>query len=126
MKMPIRDQETSDEEFAQRAKQQFESSVASLDAATLSQLNQRRQRALAEIGSSAPATHWFRWLPATGVAAAAVIAVVMLQGPGVSELPAFETAAPELEILISDEDLEMLEDLEFYSWLDTMVTDNAS
>jgi hypothetical protein len=113
------------QEFLENAKQQFERSVASLDAATLSQLNRRRQQALTETAAAAPVSRWVRWMPATGVAAATLIAVILLQGPAVNELPALEPAAQDFEILIGDDNLEMLEDLDFYSVLDTLAADSV-
>jgi hypothetical protein len=58
-------------------------------------------------------------MPATGVAAAALVAFMLLQNPaGVDEpLPA---AVADMEILLGEDSIEMLEDLEFYSWLDVV------
>lgn len=105
-----------DERFENRAKELFDDSVDRLDAATLSQLNQRRQAALAEVASAGSSIQWGRWLPAAGVTAAAVVAVVMMQGTPVVESPVDELT--DFEILISDDNLEMIEELEFYSWLE--------
>lgn len=108
-----------DERLAEQAKALFDDSVERLDAATLSQLNQRRQAALAEVSNESSGVRWGRWMPATGVAAAAVIAVVMLQGSPVTPLPNVEaTTATDFEILIGDDSLDMIEELEFYSWLE--------
>ena len=52
-------------------------------------------------------------------AAAAVVAVVMLRGPLPDEGIAVP-AATDFEILVGDDSLEMIEELEFYSWLDTV------
>ena len=107
-----------DEELTRQAKELFDDSVERLDAATLSRLNRSRHEALAEIERSKPVGHWARWVPATGVAAAAVVAVVVWQGvPVEGPLP---SAGPvtDFEILIGEDSLEMLEDLEFYSWIE--------
>ena len=60
----------SDDEFAQQTKELFDESVGGLDAATLSTLNQARQRALA----TTQHTNVMRWVPAAGVAAAGLAA----------------------------------------------------
>lgn len=112
-----------DEHFASEAKDLFDDSVERLDAATLSQLNQRRQAALAEVGTRDSRVQWGRWLPAAGVTAAAVVAVVMMQGPVVVEPPA--EAISDFEILLSDDNLEMIEELEFYSWLELAAEESA-
>ena len=104
-----------DEEFGRKAKAMFDESVDELDAATLSRLNRGRHAALAEL--ERPTRQWSLWIPATGVAAAAPVAVVVLQSPnGVEELP---TAVTDMEILLGEDSIEMLEELEFYSWIDS-------
>ncbi len=105
----------SDEQLVQQAKQGFDASVDRLDAATLSRLNQGRHAALE--AAAKPNLMRLSWMPATGVAAAVLIAVFALRGPG--ELDVISAPANDLEILLSEESIEMLEDLEFYSWLDT-------
>lgn len=108
-----------DEELARKAKGLFDDSVEQLDAATLSRLNRSRHEALAELKSAKPVGQWQRWVPATGVAAAAVIAVVVWQG-GPVEGPLPSTGpVTDFEILLGEDSLEMFEDLEFYSWIDS-------
>ncbi len=102
-----------EESFAGRARELFDDSVERLDASTLSKLNQARHAALA--ASSRPAANWSRWMPATGLAAAAVIAVIVLQGRAGVDMPG---DADDFEILLGQDDLEMIEELEFYSWID--------
>ena len=112
-----------DERFADQAKELFDDSVERLDAATLSQLNQRRQAALAEVASKDSRVKWGRWLPAAGVTAAAVVAVVMMQGqPVVDPMP---DAVTDFEILTSDDNLEMIEELEFYAWLELVAEESG-
>jgi len=105
----------TDEQLTQEAKEAFDRSVDGLDAATLSRLNRGRQAALAEVDR--PGREWLRWMPATGIAAAVLLAVITLQGPG--EMDVISAPATDLEILLSEESIEMLEELEFYSWLAT-------
>ncbi len=112
-----------DERFAEQAKEMFDDSVERLDAATLSQLNQRRQAALAEASKKDSRVHWGRWLPAAGVAAAAVVAVVMMQGTAVIDPPGDD--ATDFEILLSEDNLEMIEELEFYDWLELAADESA-
>lgn len=102
--------------FVERAKQHFDESVANLDGETRSRLNRGRQAALAEIASGGRA--WLEWAPAAGVAAAAVVAVVLWTGsPPTDELTP-SSASTDIEILLTEDSFEMLEDLEFYSWIE--------
>lgn len=105
----------TDEKMAEQAKEAFDRSVDGLDAATLSRLNRGRQAALAE--AAHPHQKWLQWMPATGVAAAVLLLVVTLQGPG--DLDVISAPGTDLEILLGEESIEMLEELEFYSWLDS-------
>jgi len=107
----------SDDKFLQDAKARFDESVDGLDAATLSTLNRGRHRALAEAGRHHPAV--LRWVPVTGIAVAALVGVMVLQPEpaGVDPLPA---GVDDMEILLGDESIEMLENLEFYAWIDAL------
>ena len=108
-----------EDKLAKQAKALFDESVDGLDAATLSRLNQGRQQALAELDRTRRYGQWSRWVPATGVAAAAVVAVVVWQG-NPTDIPAPEPGAmTDFEIMLSEDSLEMIEDLEFYSWIGT-------
>ena len=114
MKKPL-----DEKELTAQARELFDDSVERLDAATLSRLNQGRQRALQEIRETGAAGQWARWVPAGGLAAAAVVAVVVWQGMPVEHSAPAAGTATDLEIMLSEDSLDMLEDLEFYSWIDT-------
>jgi len=102
--------------FSEKAKTLFDESVDNLDGETRSRLNRGRHAALAQIDNGR--TAWIQWAPAGGVAAAAVLAVVLWTGnPAVDEL-ASPAMATDIEILLTEDSLEMLEDLEFYSWIE--------
>jgi hypothetical protein len=109
-----------------QAKALFDDSVERLDAATLSRLNQGRQKALEEVRAAGPAGQWARWVPAGGVVAAAVVAVVVWQGVPVEHSAPAANSAADFEIMLSEDSLDMLEDLEFYSWIDTANLDSGS
>lgn len=115
-----------EEQLRTEAKALFDDSVEQLDAATLSRLNQGRQKALQEIHAAESAGQWARWVPAGGLAAAAVVAVVVWQGAPVEHSAPAPDAATDFEILLSEDSLDMLEDLEFYSWMDAANLDSGS
>lgn len=104
------------EQIEDRAKTLFDESVERLDAATLSRLNQGRHKALDELRRAENTVSWGRWLPAAGVAAVAVVTVMVMRGPDdVTDDP---VTASDFEMLLETDSLEMFEDLEFYTLLD--------
>lgn len=113
------DTDTEEELFAKRAKALFDQSAQAIDGHTLSRLNRARQVALAEAERRPGSTIRIgQWLPAAGVAAAAVLAVVIWSGDSPMDPLAPTTTAGDLELLLDEDSFEMLEDLEFYAWLD--------
>jgi hypothetical protein len=120
--MSRQDKESSqDDAFLQSAAGVFDDSVENLDAATRSRLNQGRQQALAVSDRSALLRKG--WIPLGAAAALGLLAIGMWNGrqlPEVFDVADFATPtmASDFEILLDEEELEMLEDLEFYSWID--------
>lgn len=113
-----------DKGFEQSSKALFDDSVEGLDAATLSKLNQGRQAAIAEMAARGPVRQWLRWMPATGVATAALVAILMLRGPAPVDLPiTSDPALADFEILMGEDALDMIEELDFYSWIDVAEVD---
>jgi len=102
-------------QFAAQAKAHFDDSVQRLDAATQSRLNRGRQQALAE---GARFGRWNQWLPLAGVAATTVLAVVLWRGNTQGDEPLAAPAVADFELLLDQDDFEMLQDLEFYSWIE--------
>ena len=109
------------EQVKKQAKALFDDSVERLDAATLSRLNQGRHKALAELADAEPRTNWLRWAPAAGVAAAAVVTVIVMRGPEVVEVET--VTASDFEMLLEEDGFEMFEDLEFYAVLDAVAAE---
>lgn len=115
-----------DAEFEKRAKDVFDESVAGLDGHTQSRLTRARHAALAELAVSRGQRletlmrRW--WLPAAGVATVALAAVLVMfnMNAGTGE-PRFAAAlvAEDIDLLSNPVDLELLEDMEFYAWLDS-------
>lgn len=82
-----------------------------VDPQTADALRQARMAALArEPDRGIP-----RWLPVTAVTCLLLVAVlVVIRGTPTDELP--QIAADELAVIASEDDLELLEELEFYIW----------
>jgi len=115
------DNVSEDRALEERTKLIFDESVSALDAQTRSKLTRARYRALEELpGRSAPG--WRAWWIPAGAVAAGVLAVMLLwqgQPPVAPEAQTFDVAAlSDLEILLGEEELDMIQELEFYAWLD--------
>ena len=113
---PNRDPAT--DPLEQRSRELFEDSVGRLDARTRSRLNQARQQALSELNKGASRRYWMT-APLGGLAAAVVIAVVMMTGRE-AVVPGRESAAlplDDFDIVADADNLELLQDVEFYSWM---------
>lgn len=115
------DQRTAD--FAAHARKLLLESVDHLDGRTRSRLTQARYAALAELdGTAKPrATRWL--LPAGSLAALAGVAMIWLgvrgvDAPAVVAQTAVTSPLDDMEIMAGAENLELLEDLEFYAWLE--------
>ena len=107
---------TDKDDFAKQAKAAFDDSVERLDAAALSKLNQGRHAALEQLENGRSKAEWYRWAPAGGIAAAALVTVMVMRGPQVENVPA--EVVTDFDILLEGESLEMIENLEFYSWIE--------
>jgi len=105
----------NDKEFADTAKQSFDASVEQLDAATLSKLNQARQKALAHARQPSPRYAWSRMAPAAGIAAAAAVAIFVMQQPGLDNTVMAPSTASDFELLLDEHELDMFEELEFFA-----------
>lgn len=100
-----------EEAFTEKVKQELDRHADAVDELTAARLQAIRKTAL-----TSAARPGFNWLPATGMAAAAAVLVAVLVlnlVPGdFSDLPG------DTELLSQMEDLELLEELEFYAWLE--------
>ena len=103
-------------ELERKAQALFEDSVERLDARTRSKLTQARNRALDEVKKGAARRRWI-WAPAGGFALAAVVAVGVVLWPGQTPPPG-AAALEDLEIVADSDNIELLQDVEFYAWLD--------
>ncbi len=107
------------EEWARRAKDCFDESVERLDAAALSRLSRARHEALAA-HPAAPAPAWRRLTPAAGLVAALAIVALLIPRPEPALPPMPEPVTSDVELLLGEDRLEMIEDLEFYYWMDEL------
>lgn len=115
-----------DDPFEAALARRLRESADGLDGATRSRLNRARQAALAGWPRRPRAAAFPAW-SAVAATVAAVALVGLWQGrggPGLELEAEPRATAPtmpgDLEILLADEDLAMLEELDFYVWLDAL------
>jgi hypothetical protein len=120
-----RSNEPDESELERKAHALFEDSVERLDARTRSKLTQACNRALDEVRKGAVHRRWI-WAPVGGVALAAIVAVLLQSGGVRSGADTGALALEDIDIVADSENLEMLEDVEFYMWLDDAAQDPHS
>jgi hypothetical protein len=85
-----------------------------------SRLTQARSAAVEAARSSRGVVGWRTWAPAGALAGAAALAIFLWNGapqsPGTST-SAVHSSLEDLDIMITDESFELLEELEFYEWV---------
>jgi hypothetical protein len=113
-------------DFARTASELLRRSADDIDGATASRLNRARQAALEQLPNRRRTSRWL--VPAFSTAAAGALAVGLWLNPGVDrDLPtqgaSAALSADEMDLLLTDDNLEMFEDLEFYAWLDAERSD---
>jgi len=113
-----------DSEFEQQSRDVLKASADNLDGHVRSRLTQARFAAVEE-ARKARSSGLRTWLPAGAVAATGVLAAVMWTGkPTVDTALPTETAQAasaidDLELLSANESFELLEELEFYDWVES-------
>lgn len=98
-------------DFVEQVKRQLDADAEGLDALTLARLRAARLRAL----DQAP-RRWSFWLPVFGTATVAVLALVVMLWPATSDL---RTPLDDWDIVAAQEPLDLIDDYEFYEWLET-------
>ena len=107
-----------------RAREAFDEHVASLDAHTRSRLNQARHLAL-DVARNKKRLIMPRWLvPAGSIAVIAMIATVTFQYMHDTAVvnankSAVTSAMEDMDIIASNDELDLLQNVDFYEWLDT-------
>ena len=104
-------------EFEKRSKAVFDDSVENLPGDIRSRLTQARHQALAEAGGRGLSRR--AWIPAAAVAGAAALTAVIVV-PQINRSQRTEPfASDDVALLLNGEDLALIEDIEFYAWLDS-------
>lgn len=107
-------------DLERRSKALFDASVDGLNGNVRSRLTQARHRAVAEAGLTRVQMSRRFWMPAAGLGTAAILAAFIAIPYAHRErpLPAPVASADDMAILLNSDDLEMIENMDFYSWMD--------
>ncbi len=103
--------EREHERFVNAVRQHLDAQADGLDARTVARLQAARRHAL-----DAHRAGVQRWWPAFGVASAAAVLLALLLW---QSTPAPPLSLEDWEIVVSGDDLDLIEEYEFYEWLDT-------
>jgi hypothetical protein len=110
----------SSESLERRAREMLDESAERLDGRIRSRLTQARSAAVEEARQAQRRFAWRAWIPAGALAGAAALAVFVWSGaphsPGTPAL-AVHSSLDDLDIMVTNESFELLEDLEFYEWV---------
>ena len=112
------DPSTRDEALETRSKAAFDASVSELDPNIRSRLRRARHAAIEQAEDSRRAS-W--WIPALSTAAAAVLMMWLtpvFRQPQPQPSEALAARAEDMNLLMNEDNLELIEDMEFYAWLD--------
>jgi hypothetical protein len=111
-------------ELERRAREVFDAGVESLDGRERARLARARHEALGSIRVTKE-LRVPRWIPATALASAALVAVLLWRMPAPELEPVASGAAPtaaieSVDMLANAEDFDLVSnDLAFYEWLDS-------
>ena len=113
--------------FVKAASELLRRSADDIDGATASRLNRARQAALLQLPRRRRASQWLA--PALSTAAVGALALGLWLNPGIDRdvpvlNPSADLTAADMDLLLADDSLEMLEELEFYAWLDAERSDD--
>ncbi len=106
-------------DFEKRVGQALRENSEQLDAATRSRLFRARAAAVDELRNNR--SHMgSRWLPLAAAAAAIVVALLLSTNspPPVPDSTTRIEALEDLDIVLAEDSLELIEDWEFYRWLE--------
>lgn len=116
------DRDKAEERIVDAAQQHWQKDEQELDANTLRALRGIRHRAIAKHQRKSA---WTTWLPVSGAALATALVVAVVWWPEQAEI-APDIHIADLDILAVDTDLELLEELDFYLWLEEIRDESSA
>ena len=105
----------SDDDFISLLRRELDADIAATDRATTARLERSRFEAVSR--NAARPMFNLRFAPAIAFAASTAMLAMLLRVPDGSS-PPFESDVRLIEFALADGELELIEDLDFYRWLD--------
>jgi hypothetical protein len=110
-----------------RAQELLRASADGLDGDVRSRLTQARSAAVEEARRSRAPFVWRTLVPAGALAGAAALAFMLWSGAPRAPVPATpHNSFEDIDLIVTSESFELLEDLEFYEWVAATDADGAS
>lgn len=113
------DDKTPRSPVEKRSKALFDASVDGLSGSIRSRLTQARHAAVADLTQQGQSS-LRKWMPAVGAAVVALAVTAVLFTGATLRRPSIDAtlAADDMTLLLNDESLDLVEEMEFYAWLD--------
>lgn len=106
----------SEEDFLKQLKRELDADLEKIDSATMARLARSRREAVSRrAGRRSPFIE--RFAPGLAFAASTAMLAILLQVSNGS-MPQLGSNAPLVELLLAQGELELIEELDFYRWLD--------
>ncbi len=116
--------DSHNDDLQRKARESYDRAVAQLDFETIARLEKARRLAIDDLSGR---SKWLNlgpgtWLPAavaTGIGTLAIGWLILAYLGESAEVFADDAMADDIEIMLAGENLDLLEDLDFYLWLAT-------
>jgi hypothetical protein len=116
--------ESGNDDLQRRARESYDEAVKQLDSETILRLEKARRTAIDELSTRSkwlrPAVgHWVPAAAAAGIGSLAIGWLILAHQGNSAEVFSNDALADDIEIMLAGENLDLLEDLDFYLWLAT-------
>jgi len=112
-----------DDIFARRVRESFLESTGKLDPRVLARLSEARRRAVDLVAGDKASSRHLGWRIPASAAALAFVAVIggalWMGGNSPSPATPFSTASNDAPLMMTQDNLDMYADMDFYQWMET-------
>jgi anti-sigma-K factor RskA len=112
------DTSSRDQIIERRSKAVFDASVSELDSSIRGRLRRGRHAAVAQASGTSRSTWWIPALSTVAVAALVLWLTPVLRPQQQPLTDGLVARAEDMSLLMTEDNLELIEEMEFYAWLD--------